>query len=322
METPPDPSLRELSVFVVGYPRSGTTLLRRLLTAHPDLCILPETLALRRVSAAWRRGLRSEGDIARAFAALPERDRGVFDRAAFAAAAGPRMPMDRAAALSLLYATAPMARDRPSARLGHKFPADTPAVPILARWYPRARFVHIHRHPAEAVGSLFAHGLQGRAKRPEIAAWHWRHYMRLLARAEAGPAAGRLHVLSLPALLAAPEAELTRLCVAIGLDPGGVAAMLADDRPDHATERSEAGRPHMLRSRRALGEAGEAAPDPLGPGARRRIATLCAPEMRRLGYRADDPGPAVERMALAGLSLGLGAAFAALRARRRLRGEV
>src|SRR6056297_877374 len=58
-----DPVDRVPSVFVVGYPRSGTTVLRRLLSGHPGLVILPETAVFRSVPRACPRGPRSVADL-------------------------------------------------------------------------------------------------------------------------------------------------------------------------------------------------------------------------------------------------------------------
>jgi Sulfotransferase family len=60
--------------FVVGVPRSGTTLLRLMLDAHPQLAIPPETNFIPRLVRAWRRldrrGASEEDKRAKAFEVL------------------------------------------------------------------------------------------------------------------------------------------------------------------------------------------------------------------------------------------------------------
>jgi hypothetical protein len=49
--------------FVVGAPRSGTTLLRLMLDAHPDLAIPPETYFMPRAAKAWKAAKRNEDPV-------------------------------------------------------------------------------------------------------------------------------------------------------------------------------------------------------------------------------------------------------------------
>jgi Sulfotransferase family len=55
---PPADTKRTPAPFVVGAPRSGTTLLRLMLDAHPELAIPPETYFIPRAVKAWRRAKR------------------------------------------------------------------------------------------------------------------------------------------------------------------------------------------------------------------------------------------------------------------------
>jgi Sulfotransferase family len=53
--------------FVVGAPRSGTTLLRLMLDAHPDLAIPPETYFIPRAEKRWRNARRRREDPVEAY---------------------------------------------------------------------------------------------------------------------------------------------------------------------------------------------------------------------------------------------------------------
>jgi Sulfotransferase family len=60
VEHPPTP-------FVVGAPRSGTTLLRLMLDAHPQLAIPPETYFIPRANKRWKAARRSKEDPVEAY---------------------------------------------------------------------------------------------------------------------------------------------------------------------------------------------------------------------------------------------------------------
>lgn len=57
-----DSEARPPAPFVVGAPRSGTTMLRLMLDAHPELAIPPETYFITKAQKAWRAAARRPGD--------------------------------------------------------------------------------------------------------------------------------------------------------------------------------------------------------------------------------------------------------------------
>ena len=140
-------------VFVVGVPRSGTTLLRRHLNAHPDLHLTFEaswfgvrasqpkgwTPAERRVG--WERSLSLAWQRASLDKIAPvEVDPGVC--------ADPHLPYAR-----LMKRCAQRAG---KARWGDKSPAHITHVGSLLESFPGCRIVHIVRDPVRVVESLLA----------------------------------------------------------------------------------------------------------------------------------------------------------------------
>lgn len=118
--SPPDPA------FIVGSPRSGTTLLDTLLTALPELQVFEEQPMLAQVEAEFP-GLAREADPARVTAAR----RRYFELAeAIEGAAAGRRVVD-------------------------KLPLHMTRMPVIQRLFPAASIVLVERHPCDAVLSCF-----------------------------------------------------------------------------------------------------------------------------------------------------------------------
>ena len=115
-------------VFLIGFPRSGTTLLEQILDSHPAIQAMEEKGA---VAAMVNAFLADAGDGVEALAELS--DEGVsrlrqiyFDE------------VKRYVDIS------------PGALLVNKLPLNTVAVPVIWRVFPNARFVLAIRHPCDA----------------------------------------------------------------------------------------------------------------------------------------------------------------------------
>jgi len=115
-------------VFILGFPRSGTTLLDTLLMNLPSLHVLEEQPIMTRVEAA----IAPDGDLGRMSA---EEARGI-----------------RAYYFQLLEATAPPPRGR---TVVDKHPLHSARMPLLQRVFPDAKIVFVERHPCDVVLSCF-----------------------------------------------------------------------------------------------------------------------------------------------------------------------
>jgi tetratricopeptide (TPR) repeat protein len=119
---------RPAPVFLVGFPRSGTTLLDTLLMGHRGVHVLEEAPILQRVAEAL-------GDFAR----LPE------------------IGADEANGLRALYfseldALDPTAKDR---LVVDKLPLNILGAPLIHRLFPEAKLIFALRHPCDVVLSCF-----------------------------------------------------------------------------------------------------------------------------------------------------------------------
>jgi len=124
-------------LFIVGFPRSGTTLLEKALAGHSAIRTLPEVDCLGDAAT----GLLADADGLARLASLPEADRAAMRDAYFAAAA---------------KATG----DLTGAILVDKMPLNTVNLPVIARLFPDARIVLSLRDPRDVVLSGFRRRFQ------------------------------------------------------------------------------------------------------------------------------------------------------------------
>jgi hypothetical protein len=144
-------------LFVVGCPRSGTTLLQRLLDAHPQLAVIDETRWIDHWFAE-RKGVTSEGF------ATPALVSNLFGFRRFVQLGLARDEVealvDGGRALSYpafvtgifdLYGKA-----QGKTLVGDKTPRYVRSVPMLHEFFPRARFVHLIRDGRSACLSVLS----------------------------------------------------------------------------------------------------------------------------------------------------------------------
>ncbi|RAY11427.1 sulfotransferase [Actinomadura craniellae] len=205
-------------IFVIGCPRSGTTLLQLMLHSHPRIAIPVETRfvlqaydsrrdfgdlrdsANRRALAQWIVGRRQSRF----------RDLGLDPKAVAAEiVAG---PPTLGSALGIVFRA--YARRFGKPRWGDKRPAYAKHVDALLRMWPDAQFVHVVRDGRDCVASLkempwYRHDIHH-------AIANWREAVddgrRNLARL--GPEA--FHLVRYEHLVTRPEEELTQLCAFLG----------------------------------------------------------------------------------------------------------
>jgi tetratricopeptide (TPR) repeat protein len=127
------PDAMESPVFVVGFPRSGTTLIEQMLAAHDRFVSTDEQPFVRRM-IEWldARGLPYPGGLT----ALSAAD------------------LD---ALHAVYwgAVREVAAIQPGVRLVDKNPLNMLALPMMLRAFPQARIIYCQRHPCDAILSCY-----------------------------------------------------------------------------------------------------------------------------------------------------------------------
>jgi hypothetical protein len=217
-------------VFVVGCPRSGTTLLQRLLDAHSRLAVIDETLWIPTIFER-RKGLTPEGLVTPALIPL------LAGHRRFAKLNLPVEQLERLLDAGRPYASFVSAvfdlygEARGKSLVGDKSPGYVRSIPILHELWPSTRFVHVIRDGRDVCLSAIAWSKADkvfgdfRSWGPDpvtTAALWWERSVRL--GREAGAALGHdLYLeLSYDDLVAGPEEGCAALCAFLDLpfDPG------------------------------------------------------------------------------------------------------
>lgn len=159
--------------FIIGNPRSGTSLLRSLLNVHPQVCVAPECGFLLWLRPAWT-DRTWDADAWSRFAlevhacrkfetwgipiAALERELMAAKPASFPEAAG------------VVYATYARVRGKNNAIWGDKNNYYIGQVPEIRSMYPASKFIHIVRDVRDVACSYMelAHKAQGVQYRPEL----------------------------------------------------------------------------------------------------------------------------------------------------------
>lgn len=177
-------------VFIVGMPRSGTSLLEQMLSSHPAV-----------------HGAGEVEEMGRIVNELGGQDQAAWPRRAAL------LDEYSLAALAQRYLHIATAGSGSALRITDKMPHNFVRLGLIALFFPQARIIHIRRDPRDTCLSIFLHHFVGHhpyANHLEDLAHHYLFYHRLMAHWRA--------VLPLPLLevdyeelTAAPEAEARRI---------------------------------------------------------------------------------------------------------------
>ncbi|MFC8511615.1 sulfotransferase family protein [Streptomyces sp. NPDC057257] len=205
-------------VFVLGCPRSGTTLLQLMLHAHPRIALPPETrFVLPAYEDRLRFGdLRDKGNRAGLAAWITGRKETRFHELGLDAGRVAERITDGPPTLgsALGIALRSYAESHGKVRWGDKRPAYALHVEEILRLFPTAQFVHLVRDGRDCVASLLGMPWWHRGFHEAVATWAQvmdvtRRYARTL-----GP--DTWHELRYEDLLTDPEPQLRALCAYLG----------------------------------------------------------------------------------------------------------
>jgi hypothetical protein len=135
--------------FVVGAPRSGTTMLRLMLDAHPDLAIPPETYFITKAAKRWnrpRKAFRRRDPVEVYLETVTEHKRWPdfhLDADAFRERVRETRPEDLGDAVRAFYEMYAEKVGKP--RWGDKTPFYVRKMEVIEEVLPEARFIHLVR---------------------------------------------------------------------------------------------------------------------------------------------------------------------------------
>jgi len=201
-------------IFLICQPRSGSTLLQRMLGEHADILVLPEPwVMLHPLYARRREGIETEYDHSLALMALDDYLRRIDTD-------GDALFDEAVKAWAWCHYRAALA-DSGKTLFLDKTPRYYFIAEDLQRLFPRARFIYLLRNPLAVLRSLLNTWIQGNW----VVFSNFHHDLvtapgKLLAAAARGES--RRCLLHYESLVAEPEATLKRLCdeLALEFQPG------------------------------------------------------------------------------------------------------
>ena len=197
---PAPPSARPAPVFLLGFPRSGTTLLDQILASHSRLTTLEERDNLVDAAREW---IGAEGGLER-WAQLPDAD------------------IERLRSLYWQHVDAGLAGKVIRDVFVDKLPLNAIYLPLIHRLFPDAKIILALRDPRDVLLSCFQQRFGMNAAmfqllRLDSAAAYYDAVMTLVATCRAKLPLD-LHVFKYEALLADFDAEVAALLAFLGLD--------------------------------------------------------------------------------------------------------
>jgi hypothetical protein len=284
--------------FIIGSGRSGTTLLRRMLQAHPDVHVPPETAVLGRVIKLYRQSRgRPWPDIVHLVLGTFEYhpDFGAFEMALGPLAreleALPRSERSLARILDGFYRYHARTQGRSPRVWGDKSPINTLFLERIRRVFPDMAAIHVLRDGGDVVQSFVSTGV---IPSLDDAADRWVTAVRCAQRY------GRRHPeryleVRYETLVTEPEPTIRRVCDLLGLS--FVPAMLASESLAHTLGDVPRLAHHDAVKRPVSSDAVGKGRRALSAGDRSRVGPRMDPLLRELGYPALDasapPWPAV-----------------------------
>lgn len=202
-------------VFVVGMPRSGTTLMRSILNAHSSLALAPETHFINHWMQVHRHtNLREPAEFDRLWNAYVKTvqfgwlglDADTTKQRIYAAGT----PTFQSVFTALIDG---FAERQGKQRSGEKTPDNYRYLDLLFGWYPTGRAIYMLRDPRAVVASFKALDQPWTDKPTEVIAARWR---RAAERAERSAEDERVLLVHYLDLVSDPAREVTRVCEHIG----------------------------------------------------------------------------------------------------------
>jgi hypothetical protein len=200
-------------IFIVGAPRSGTTLLSTMLNRHPAISICDETYYFYYVYSRQRAfgnltDIENRRRLVESYLDTGRIRSMDVDRSALEQAMTSEGTDYAEMFISLMRSYARLHGKR---RYGEKTPHHALHAELLRRIYPGCRLIHIVRDPRDVVASLMR--MPWAASSPSANARLWSNFVQAAERCQGSENFLRVHY---EHLVLDPESELQRICAFLG----------------------------------------------------------------------------------------------------------
>lgn len=265
------PTHTDPPIFIVGYSRSGTSLLRAMLNAHPRIHIAQESAFYQWLRPDRLRSCRTARDWFLGYSRTASFRLLGLDPGPIADAIPPELPRADAGRVALPLVLGERARRLGKARHGDKTPLHSQRLDAIFADFPDAAVVHVTRHPVPTVDSIAR--MPWGCDSALVDALLYRGVSEAVARHGA-----RVLVVRLEDLLARPRQELARVLEHVG-EPWDEAVL-------HHERAPVADDPPLPWLTAAAGPVRAAEPQVgMDPAVVRLIESAAAPAMVRYGYQ-------------------------------------
>lgn len=230
-------------IFIIGNPRSGTTLLRLMLTCHPRIVIPPEAaflIQLKKEHGGFCGGAEALDRFVAALLASPKFEYWKLSDPVLRRALAEAKPATYAALVAAVYACYASVHQPGKSRWGDKNNSYLAYIETIASLFPDARFVHIVRDGRDVACSYRSlAGVKGEYA-PRLpsdvfeAVFDWNRNLERIRRSLARVGWGSAHELRYEDLAREPEPVLRRVCEFLGEEYSP--AMLEYDRENRERE--------------------------------------------------------------------------------------
>ena len=245
-------------VFIVGCPRSGTTLVQRMINAHPKIAITPESHWIPRFYEkpwALTPGGVIEHKLVRELGRHPKFARlgiGREELKRLDKMARNGHPLTYSGLVTAIFDLYGKAQGKPL--VGDKTPDYVRRISTLHTLWPEARFIHVIRDGRDVCLSMMdwpkVHPKPGDFRTwkddpVSTAAWWWEFNVRQGRDAGGSLSPGLYYELRYEALVASPREECEKLCAFLGVPFDEAMLRFHEDRarPDPGLEQKRAGLP-------------------------------------------------------------------------------
>ena len=220
-------ALCDSPLFIIGNPRSGTTLLRLMLTCHPRLVIPPEAgfaLWLHETYRDWQPGESATDSFLSELMETRKFETWNLTAAAIKTVLERTQPQSYAELVSAVYQTYLESIGKPEARWGDKNNYYLEHIVALDQLFPKAQYIHIIRDPRDVACSYIE--INKRDSRSIYApklpsdvgeiAESWRDNIRRIRQSFQTIGGQKVHELRFEDLVEESEATLREACTFLG----------------------------------------------------------------------------------------------------------
>jgi hypothetical protein len=220
-------SVRLDPIFVIGYMRSGTTMLRLMINKHPDLFVPRESAYFQRLPMKYPDRMHQVQDIDKLVKSVPIGSYGrLLDKEYFRKLLQENLPAGNNVLLACLYQAYAVSLGNNDVRWGDKKPQHWQFVYCLREWYPDAQFIHIVRDPRDVIASIEDYTRNKNVKLTNqqyifngqllpshiVLAWHWQYEFKTMSEQAQILGDQRYLMIKYEELVAEPSYHAERIC--------------------------------------------------------------------------------------------------------------